>query len=189
MGLDHYDFAIVYDVLAPMAGVKVGGVMATEPAALPVERELALEMAERMLRIRAFETQANQLYLSAKMPGLTHLYVGEEAVAVGVCSALRRDDTITSTHRGHGHCIAKGADVAPDVLRAARQGGGVLQGQGRLDAHRRPRQRQPRRERDRRRLGRNRDGRRLLGQGASAPTASRSASSARARSARGSSTR
>src|SRR5262249_3002340 len=66
---------------------------------------------ERMLRIRAFETQANQLYLSAKMPGLTHLYIGEEAVAVGVCSALRRDDTITSTHRGHGHCIAKGADV------------------------------------------------------------------------------
>jgi pyruvate dehydrogenase E1 component alpha subunit len=78
---------------------------------LPVDRALALEMAERMLRIRAFETQANQLYLSAKMPGLTHLYIGEEAVAVGVCSALRRDDTITSTHRGHGHCIAKGADV------------------------------------------------------------------------------
>src|SRR5919206_4169722 len=84
--------------------------MATETK-LPVERELALEMAERMLRIRAFEQQANQLYLSAKMPGLTHLYIGEEAVAVGVCSALRQDDTITSTHRGHGHCIAKGADV------------------------------------------------------------------------------
>ena len=84
--------------------------MATETK-LPVERQLALDMAERMLRIRAFETQANQLYRSAKMPGLTHLYIGEEAVAVGVCSALRRDDTITSTHRGHGHCIAKGADV------------------------------------------------------------------------------
>ena len=84
--------------------------MATETK-LPVERQLALDMAERMLRIRAFETQANQLYLSAKMPGLTHLYIGEEAVAVGVCSALRREDTITSTHRGHGHCIAKGADV------------------------------------------------------------------------------
>ncbi len=84
--------------------------MATETK-LPVERELALEMVERMLRIRAFETQANQLYRSAKMPGLTHLYIGEEAVAVGVCSALRREDTITSTHRGHGHCIAKGADV------------------------------------------------------------------------------
>jgi len=84
--------------------------MATETT-LPVEQGRALEMVERMLRIRAFETQANQLYLSAKMPGLTHLYIGEEAVAVGICSALRRDDTITSTHRGHGHCIAKGADV------------------------------------------------------------------------------
>src|SRR5260370_25756473 len=73
--------------------------------------EPQLKLLEAMLRIRAFETAANQLYLSAKMPGLTHLYVGEEAVAVGVCSALRRDDTITSTHRGHGHCIAKGADV------------------------------------------------------------------------------
>jgi acetoin:2,6-dichlorophenolindophenol oxidoreductase subunit alpha len=78
---------------------------------LPVDERLALEMAERMLRIRAFETQANQLYLSAKMPGLTHLYIGEEAVAVGVCAALRDDDYITSTHRGHGHCLAKGAAV------------------------------------------------------------------------------
>src|SRR5881275_1010283 len=68
-------------------------------------------MYRRMTLIRLFEEQANQLYRSAKMPGLTHLYIGEEAVAVGVCSALRRDDTITSTHRGHGHCIAKGANV------------------------------------------------------------------------------
>src|ERR1700730_11339529 len=80
----------------------------TSPA---VDVELQLKLLETMLRIRAFETAANQLYLSAKMPGLTHLYIGEEAVAVGVCSALRVDDVITSTHRGHGHCIAKGADV------------------------------------------------------------------------------
>jgi pyruvate dehydrogenase E1 component alpha subunit len=85
--------------------------VATGTTPLPVAPELALRMAEQMLRIRAFEEQANQLYLSAKMPGLTHLYIGEEAVAVGVCSALRRDDTITSTHRGHGHCVAKGADA------------------------------------------------------------------------------
>jgi acetoin:2,6-dichlorophenolindophenol oxidoreductase subunit alpha len=84
--------------------------MATEtPPAVGVD--LQLQMLESMLRIRVFETAANQLYLSAKMPGLTHLYIGEEAVAVGVCSALRVDDVITSTHRGHGHCIAKGADV------------------------------------------------------------------------------
>jgi pyruvate dehydrogenase E1 component alpha subunit len=64
-----------------------------------------------MLRIRLFEEQVNELYTSAKMPGLAHLYIGEEAVAVGVCAALRNDDYITSTHRGHGHCLAKGASV------------------------------------------------------------------------------
>ena len=73
--------------------------------------ELALEMYRRMTQIRLFEEHANDLYRSAKMPGLTHLYIGEEAIAVGVCSALRQDDWITSTHRGHGHCLAKGADV------------------------------------------------------------------------------
>ena len=68
-----------------------------------------LRMLRQMLKIRGFEDQANQLYLRALMPGLTHLYAGEEAVAVGVCEALRTDDYITSTHRGHGHCLAKGA--------------------------------------------------------------------------------
>jgi len=70
-----------------------------------------LELYRRMVLIRLFEEQVNELYRSAKMPGLAHLYIGEEAVAVGVCAALRRDDWITSTHRGHGHCLAKGADV------------------------------------------------------------------------------
>ena len=70
-----------------------------------------LSMYEQMLKIRVFEEHVNQLYVSAKMPGLAHLYIGEEAVAVGVCAALRRDDYITSTHRGHGHCLAKGASV------------------------------------------------------------------------------
>ena len=69
-----------------------------------------LRMYRQMVRIRAFEDNANQLYLSAKMPGLTHMYSGEEAVAVGICEALTDDDKITSTHRGHGHCVAKGAD-------------------------------------------------------------------------------
>ena len=73
--------------------------------------EQAMELFERMTRIRHFELRVNQLYLSAKMPGLAHLYAGQEAVAVGVCSALRREDVITSTHRGHGHCLAKGAAV------------------------------------------------------------------------------
>jgi TPP-dependent pyruvate/acetoin dehydrogenase alpha subunit len=68
-----------------------------------------LLMYRRMQMIRHFEERVNDLYLRALMPGLAHLYVGEEAVAVGICEALRPDDYITSTHRGHGHCLAKGA--------------------------------------------------------------------------------
>jgi TPP-dependent pyruvate/acetoin dehydrogenase alpha subunit len=73
--------------------------------------ELGLRMYAQMVKIRAFEEQVNELYRGAKMPGLAHLYIGEEGVAVGVCEALRQDDYITSTHRGHGHCLAKGAAV------------------------------------------------------------------------------
>src|SRR3981081_2009044 len=84
---------------------------ATEPR---LELEQHLHMYRQMAKIRAFEEQVNELYKGAKMPGLAHLYIGEEAVAVGVCEALRRDDYITSTHRGHGHCLAKGA--TPDRM-------------------------------------------------------------------------
>ena len=75
------------------------------------ERERWLGMYRQMIGIRLFEEQVNDLYKTARMPGLAHLYSGEEAVAVGVCAALRREDYITSTHRGHGHCLAKGASV------------------------------------------------------------------------------
>lgn len=74
-----------------------------------MDAEQGLHLYEQMCKIRVFEEAANELYTSARMPGLTHLYIGEEAVAVGVCEALRKDDYITSTHRGHGHCVAKGA--------------------------------------------------------------------------------
>lgn len=76
-----------------------------------VDREQWLHMYEQMVKIRQFEENANELYLRRIMPGLTHLYIGEEAVAVGVCEALRPNDYITSTHRGHGHCLAKGASL------------------------------------------------------------------------------
>ena len=76
-----------------------------------IDREQWLHMYQQMLKIRVFEEHANELYTSAKMPGLAHLYIGEEAIAVGVCEALRKDDYITSTHRGHGHCLAKGATM------------------------------------------------------------------------------
>jgi pyruvate dehydrogenase E1 component alpha subunit len=76
-----------------------------------LDPEQWLHIYQQMCKIRAFEENANELYLKALMPGLTHMYVGEEAIAVGVCEALRQDDYITSTHRGHGHCLAKGAAV------------------------------------------------------------------------------
>ena len=76
-----------------------------------LDLEQYLHMYQQMVKIREFEEQVNELYTKALMPGLAHLYIGEEAVAVGVCESLRRDDYITSTHRGHGHCLAKGASV------------------------------------------------------------------------------
>ena len=76
-----------------------------------IDPEQWIHIYQQMFRIRLFEENANELYRSAKMPGLTHMYAGQEAVAVGVCEALRADDYITSTHRGHGHCIAKGAKI------------------------------------------------------------------------------
>jgi len=84
----------------------------TPPAASTApDVEQWLHMYEQMAKIREFEERVNELYMKALMPGLAHLYIGQEAVAVGVCEALRRDDYITSTHRGHGHCLAKGASV------------------------------------------------------------------------------
>src|SRR5574341_403326 len=80
----------------------------TEPG---VDVEQWLHMYQQMVRIREFEEKVNELYTNAIMPGLAHLYIGQEAIAVGVCEALKREDYITSTHRGHGHCLAKGASV------------------------------------------------------------------------------
>ena len=74
-----------------------------------IDSDQLMRMYRRMITIRQFEENANDLYTRALMPGITHLYSGEEAIAVGVCEALRNDDYVTSTHRGHGHCVAKGA--------------------------------------------------------------------------------
>jgi TPP-dependent pyruvate/acetoin dehydrogenase alpha subunit len=90
----------------------------------------AVAMYRDMVTIRLFEEQVNDLYRGAKMPGLAHLYIGEEAVAVGVCSALRQDDWITSTHRGHGHCLAKGADVSLMFAELLGREAGYCRGKG-----------------------------------------------------------
>lgn len=76
-----------------------------------MDREKLLEIYRKMMTIRTFDEKVSDLFAKGMIPGFVHVYLGEEASAVGICSALRKDDYITSTHRGHGHCIAKGADV------------------------------------------------------------------------------
>ena len=75
---------------------------------MEIGKETLLGMYRKMLTIRRFEERAAELYAAGRMPGFVHLYVGEEAVATGVCASLTDKDFITSTHRGHGHVIAKG---------------------------------------------------------------------------------
>lgn len=77
---------------------------------MKISKSEKIEMFRKMLLIRAFEEKTQDLYARGLIPGLAHLYIGEEAVAVGVCMNLRNDDYITSTHRGHGHVLAKGAN-------------------------------------------------------------------------------
>ncbi|MDA0341046.1 MAG: thiamine pyrophosphate-dependent enzyme, partial [Proteobacteria bacterium] len=78
---------------------------------MEISPEKQREMLRLMQTIRRFEERASTDYVAGDIYGTVHCYIGEEAVAVGVCSALNRDDQIISTHRGHGHCIAKGADL------------------------------------------------------------------------------
>ncbi len=92
--------------------------------------EQLLHFYQQMFRIRAFEEKTNELYQRAIMPGLAHLYIGEEAVAVGVCEALRKDDYITSTHRGHGHCLAKGASFERMFAELLGKQAGYCRGKG-----------------------------------------------------------
>jgi acetoin:2,6-dichlorophenolindophenol oxidoreductase subunit alpha len=77
---------------------------------MKISKNEKIEMFRKMLLIRAFEQKTQDLYARGLIPGLAHLYIGEEAIAVGVCTNLRDGDYITSTHRGHGHVLAKGAD-------------------------------------------------------------------------------
>ncbi|MBC8450118.1 MAG: thiamine pyrophosphate-dependent dehydrogenase E1 component subunit alpha [Chloroflexi bacterium] len=78
---------------------------------MDIPRDTLMLMYERMLKIRHFEDRVKDLFAAGEMPGFVHLYLGQEAVAVGACAALNDDDYITSTHRGHGHIIAKGGDM------------------------------------------------------------------------------
>lgn len=88
------------------------------------------EMYRKMVEIRFFEEKVFDLYAQNLVPGTVHLYAGEEAVAVGVCSNLRKEDYITSTHRGHGHCIAKGADLKRTMAEILGKKTGYCKGKG-----------------------------------------------------------
>ena len=76
-----------------------------------MKKDEAILLYEQMVKIRKFEEKLYELFLTRPMPGSMHQYNGQEAVAVGVCAHLNKDDYVSSTHRGHGHCIAKGADI------------------------------------------------------------------------------
>ncbi|HBY98519.1 MAG: thiamine pyrophosphate-dependent dehydrogenase E1 component subunit alpha [Ardenticatenaceae bacterium] len=89
-----------------------------------------LWMYQRMRLIREFEERLHQDFATGSIPGFVHLYAGEEAVAVGVCANLRDDDFITSTHRGHGHCIAKGVDVNAMMAEIYGKATGACKGKG-----------------------------------------------------------
>jgi TPP-dependent pyruvate/acetoin dehydrogenase alpha subunit len=93
-------------------------------------KELLGLMFERMVRIRRFEEKGAALINQGKLVGEIHVYIGEEASAVGVCAALRDDDYITSTHRGHGHVIAKGADVKYMMAELFGRQNGLCKGKG-----------------------------------------------------------
>jgi pyruvate dehydrogenase E1 component alpha subunit len=95
-----------------------------------VSRELVLELHRTMVRIRLFEEHSGKLVESGDMPGFLHLYVGEEAVATGVMSVFTDDDQMTSTHRGHGHAIAKGAQFRPMFAELYGKTTGYCKGRG-----------------------------------------------------------
>lgn len=95
-----------------------------------IGREKLLEMYDKMLAIRVFEDTVHDDFAAGKIPGFVHLYAGEEAVAVGVCAHLTDADFITSTHRGHGHCIAKGCDLSGMMAEIYGKASGLCRGKG-----------------------------------------------------------
>jgi len=97
---------------------------------MKLSKEISRIMLRKMLEIRKFEEKVLVLYKKSIMPGMAHLYIGEEAVAVGTCTALNQDDYITSTHRGHGHSIAKGGQLKPMMAELLGRTTGYCKGKG-----------------------------------------------------------
>lgn len=97
---------------------------------MEMSKEKIMEMYKTMLKIRKFETAAMNYFAEGKIPGFVHLYIGEEAVATGVCANLNDDDYITSTHRGHGHIVAKGGDLKYMMAELFGKADGYCKGKG-----------------------------------------------------------
>ena len=97
---------------------------------MDINRSKVLWVYERMLLIRKFEDRVHKLFAAGKIPGFVHLYAGEEAVGIGVVANLRDDDFLTSTHRGHGHCIAKSVDLSSMMAELFGKATGACKGKG-----------------------------------------------------------
>ncbi|WP_181020013.1 thiamine pyrophosphate-dependent dehydrogenase E1 component subunit alpha [Tetragenococcus halophilus] len=95
-----------------------------------LNKERAKWILQTMEDIRQFEAEAKRLFSAGEIPGFVHLYAGEEAIATGVCAHLTQDDSITSTHRGHGHCIAKGCDLKGMMAEILGRKTGLCKGKG-----------------------------------------------------------
>lgn len=95
-----------------------------------LQPDVVLDIYRRILNIRRFEEAVGRLFSNGELPGVVHLYIGEEAVAAGVCAALRTDDYVTSTHRGHGHVVAKGGDPKRMMAEIFGKATGYCRGKG-----------------------------------------------------------
>lgn len=95
-----------------------------------VKKETLIDMYRKMLTIRRFEERVSREFRGGAFPGVVHSYIGQEAVAVGVCANLRMDDRIVSNHRGHGHCIAKGGDLKRMMAEIYGKSTGYCKGKG-----------------------------------------------------------
>jgi acetoin:2,6-dichlorophenolindophenol oxidoreductase subunit alpha len=95
-----------------------------------LDKATLLHLYEQMLLLRRFDEKVGELFRRARLPGFVHLYIGEEAIAVGVCDVLRIDDYVTSTHRGHGHFLAKGGDLAACMAELYGKETGCCRGKG-----------------------------------------------------------
>lgn len=95
-----------------------------------IDDAVRIDMLRTMLRIRKFETQMRHKFADGEIPGFLHLYIGQEAVATGVCQALDENDYLTSTHRGHGHCVARGLDTKKMVAELYGRETGYCNGKG-----------------------------------------------------------